>query len=214
MEINYLKLYEVIIKYYPLGVNPFDDLYNQYSGSILLQDIGYEKLQPAVYGKWKTLVKQLKEEDNMILSCDFESLIPYPCYCGKLRLYKEKKGSMLYTRELNFHLSLIGNFYTIYGLDKVQLNSGTTESISFDPILYYSPHSIYAKYFDSVRNKILENYADYKFIPFKILSRRPEFLQVSGAKVKNGQNASIFQALFTFEDVTNYVARGDVWYDQ
>ena len=213
MEIDYIRIYEDIIKHYPLGISPEDPLFNQYKGSALFEELSYSKLKPRAYNKWKSLVNELKNGSSDVLESDYESPLFYPCYTGILVLHNEKNSKVVYRRELVFHLSLLSPYFTIYGLDKVNVNSGTEMMKEFEPLLYLSPIDIYEPYFKLVRTQIEKMYLDYKYISHGILTKRVNALYVPGSKIKNGQYSSVFQALFIPEDVTNYKSFGDMWYE-
>ncbi|HEY9007114.1 MAG TPA: hypothetical protein VIM75_13330 [Ohtaekwangia sp.] len=119
----------------------------------------------------------------------------------------------VYTRETVLHVSVLAPFYTLCGLDKIALNLESDKRIEFDPILYISPQEIYEKWFPLIRSKIATTYEGYQFTPYSILKERVSTLSVSGAKIRKGQDASVFQALFTTEDVTNYKMVGDYLYE-
>lgn len=210
---NYIKVYEDIIKYYPIGISSYDPRYLEYSGIISLQNKCYEKLDSLAYNKWKALVKEAKKEIVGSLNLDSESPLFYPCYSGSLLLYKEKKGSMLFKRTIVFHISVIAPYFTIYGLDNISIAHNNMLPIEFDPILYASPIDIYEESFKLIQKKIEDQYDGYRFISQNTLGKRITSLEVAGANVNEGQSSSIFQALFTFDNVTNYKWIGDPWYE-
>ena len=61
-------------------------------------------------------------------------------------------GRASYRREFVVYLSLIGNFYTMYGLDEVSVTDDKIDDMDFleiwfEPVLYPHPYSVYKKWF-------------------------------------------------------------------
>lgn len=50
-------------------------------------------------------------------------------------------------------------------------------------------------------------------MPFYYLKKRVKALSVAGVSELEDSGASVFQALFTSEDITNYNFRGDINYE-
>jgi len=208
---DYLKIFEDIVKYYPIGISQYDPKYLTYSGTISLQRKCYDKLESPLYKKWKMLVGDIKKESG-VASADAESPLFYPCYTGNLLIHKEKRGAITFKRSLVFHLSLLGPYYTIYGLDSVIIKGIDGKYSDFEPLLYASPIDVYEEFFPLLRMKIEEIYHGYQLLSQYTLGKRVKSLDVCGAKVKEGQDSSVFQALFTFDDITNYKILGDFRY--
>ena len=213
MRLSYPEVYEEIIRYYPLGIKDSDPQYIEYPGINLLQELCYKKNEQAAYGMWKRLVKNIKGDNSKVLHASSESPLFDPSYTGKLLLSKVKDEVNIYSRELYFHVSVIGQFYTVYGIDRVASNSGMQNSTMYDPIVYFFPFDIYEKWFQLVRNKIEEVYTNHKFVQYALLKLRIPLISVSGLKGPFGQHPSVFQALFASEDITGYNFKADILYE-
>ena len=75
-----------------------------------------------------------------------------PSFKGIFSLKREKMGRASYRREFVVYLSLIGNFYTMYGLDEVSVTDDKIDDMDFleiwfEPVLYPHPYSVYKKWF-------------------------------------------------------------------
>ena len=213
MKINYIDIYEYISKYYPIGISEFDSQYFEYKGYNLLQELVYSKLEHFQHNEWKDFVEKAIKEHSQPLKADGVSPMPDPSYTGSLLLLQEKTRNVIYSRKIVFHLSVIGPFYTIYGLDSIVIEDKIDQVLSFKPILYVSPCNIYESWFLLIRHQFEEVYPMHRFLPYSLLKERVKSLSVAGANVKNDQDASIFQALFTSEDVTNYKIKGNDFYE-
>lgn len=208
---EFINVFEEIVKYYPIGINRFDNLYMQYRGIDLAEKLCSKKLRGQSYKKWKTFVEEKSEISGNALIYDYDSPLMFPSYCGSYLLDEQQIGTVLYERKIYFHVSVLAPFYTIYGLDKI-LKKNTSGYDEFEPIVIISPLDIYELPFYTLRNEIETNYENYNFLSFSMLKKRPRALSVPLAKVKEGQDASIFQALFSPEDITNYKTKGDLLY--
>lgn len=211
-KLDFEYLYEVITKYYPLGIRDTDPAYIEYPGLISMQELANQKIEPVPYNRWKECVKGFKPSEHAILQTSAESPLFHPCYSGRIRLTKEKTGRFTYTRELFVHLSVLGPFYSIYGADKVSLDIDGEEE-TFDPVIFASPYLFYRKIFLELRDRIQHNYPDHIFVPQMLLAKRLSSVYVSGMKRRSEKNASVFQALFIPDDITEFPIKGDRHYD-
>jgi len=211
-KLNYDELYNEITKFYPLGIKHTDPKYSEYPGLFEMQDLSHKKLAPTASKKWKSLVTGIHLPNNKILRASSESILFDPSYTGRLLVLKEKFGQATFTREIVIHLSVLAPYYTVYGMDKVSLAIDGEEMI-FDPIVYVSPYAFYSAIFPVVRDEVEKQYEGVKLIPFGLLSKRVSEVYVSGSKGSADRNASVFQALFTPEDVTSFKLIGDIYYE-
>jgi hypothetical protein len=56
-------------------------------------------------------------------------------------------------------------------------------------------------------------FPDYAFLPFNNLRQRIVGLQIFSTFLKNNQYSSVYQALFTPENITDYNILGDYFYE-
>lgn len=59
----------------------------------------------------------------------------------------------------------------------------------------------------------MKSYPSFKYVSFYYLRKRIKALSVAGAEIIDNADASIFQALFTNENLTKYRLKGDVYYE-
>lgn len=207
---TFIEIYENIVKYYPLGVNEFDDDYYEYSGTIRLQKIYQRKTEPDVYNKWIDFLKTINNKKKEILETETISSEVHSCFSAKFLLLKEISESLTYTKEVQVHISLLAPFYTLFGLDKVTINATDKE---FDPILCPSPQGIYEPWFPLLRNKVESKYSGYKFLPYSFTKQRIKELYIAGADTLEGEFGSVFQAFFTSFNLPNFQVEGDIYYE-
>jgi len=205
---NYIEIFEQINKYYPIGIDRFDNVYNEYEGIDRIHELCQKKLEKSPYKRWKNLVEETSKVHAGVISFDYESPLFYQSYCGHYLLHREKTEIMTYEREIHFHVSVLAPYYTIYGLDKVSLTIKNQGRCTFQPLLYVSPINIYEKWFGTLREKIEAQYKGFEFLEHMFLKKRVKSLSVINAKIKDAQDASVFQAFFAPDDITNYQTVG------
>jgi hypothetical protein len=206
----YMDVYEVLAKYYPIGMAYVHPDYDSFSGCRLRQELCDKKRENASIEKWQQLLKLLTKNNSQVLNVKTISQEYYPCWSADILLSQEKNQTTTYTRSIQIHLSILGPFFCVFGLDTVKLNQVERE---LDPLIYVSPFSIYEPWFNSIRNVVKVNYSGYKFLPFGTLQQRVPGLSVPDAVNYFDQDASVFQGLFTLENVTNYLTIGDEYYE-
>ena len=209
-----IKVLEDIKKYYPIGISRFNPDYWQYEETILRETLCSQKLNAKDYRRWRTFVKKQSENNEGVLSCDYGAPLTLPSYYGSYLLDEQKIEKVIYRREIRFHISVLASYYTIYGLDKISVKNIDGIFVEFEPLLFISPLDIYKPWFSTLQDKIETSYKDYKFLNFSILQNRPKALSIPAANVKDGQDASIFNAFFSSEDITNYKTMGDTYYNK
>jgi len=180
-NLNIMKVYEHIIKYYPIGIHHELPYYNNYSGIKKLKQLHVEDLalRSNEYGiNLKIVFSQ---------SLSFE-----PALVGCI-LINHLKTDIELSQNLYFYLSTIAPFYTIYGIDQIKLADERNKDSAFAPLLTISPEGVYQNIFISIKEMIEKNFKEYEFIPHRIHHLRIKGLYVSTV---HRQEASIFQALF------------------
>jgi hypothetical protein len=211
---KYIDIYERVIKYYPLGINELEPIYQEYSGYKLLQELCYEKLNSVKSNQWAKLVSDLKSSFSSIIYVKDETESIQPSYSCSLILCQNKVSNILYQKAIRLHVSILGPFYTAYGLDTIQIYDAYDNALmETQPILSVSPLDDYKDSLPLVRDIIKNIYAEHSYVPFYYLKKRVKALSVAGVSVLEGNGASVFQALFTSEDIANYKLRGDIHYE-
>src|SRR6187402_1356901 len=109
---NYTDIYNIIAKYYPIGIDVNDPSYQAYEGSQLLK----EKIEEVLnYDESKSRWKQIFIDVN----CDFPDLLSVTtdappisiCYSAELFISNQNKQNIIHTQKLYCHLSYLGPFF-------------------------------------------------------------------------------------------------------
>lgn len=220
---DFSSIKETLIKFYPIEKHHQynEDSIRDFKGvkeieEILNDNFFTTKIYKERWGKFK---KFLKEELKKPIH---ESIIAfYPCYSGIVVLKKEKNKNLTYTKELHFFISLLGSYYTIFGIDKCEiilqemiptLNGGEELlNLSYDAnlVITVSPYLEFQEPFQELQKKIIKYFPSLKFIPYNINLEKAEGVSLlypdSQAEVKD----SVFSALFRPENYFNSETRGD-----
>jgi hypothetical protein len=212
MKLTYNEVYEIIKTYYPIGVAETSMEYHQHPGMIRMRELVWSKMNhDGERRKWKDLVSSFEDQAEGTFGVTYEPGLLNYSYSGVVDLFIEEITFGKATRSICCQLSLIGPFYTIYGMDSAEIVLTEHLSAYFEPLIYFSPYSIYEKWFKLIRHKIEEEY-HAKFVPYSVLKCRVPSLSIPGAEVRFDKNASVFQALFAIPDITNYRVYGDKSY--
>jgi hypothetical protein len=207
---DYPDLYEIVAKYYPIGITDNNPSYMEFSGYKTLSMLCEKKGEQSSEERWKSFRTALKSSSSGILSTEVISQTYHPCFSASFQLSREETETLSYLRELQVHISVLGPVFTIFGVDTITLNE---MQATLDPLIFVSPTSIYEECFTTARRLVADYYPKYQFIPFYLLENRVPGLRVSGAVNYQDQDASFFQALFTYENITNFPTEGDFSYD-
>lgn len=207
---QYERIYELLLIYYPLWK---DDFISETSAA--LEQAMIEKENPTHYEKWKLYLKSVKAKTKGTLRfspSEFYTTM-MPSMGGVFTLKSEKLGRVVYSRRFRIYLSLIGSFYTMFGHDEVFVKAeGPPERdddlILFDPVLYPTPCDIYEQWFCLIRDTIADTYPGYEFVPYRTLRYRLKDIS-TGYNGAEGAAPSLFQALFSAEDINPYRTRTD-----
>jgi len=209
MGLEFSSVYQVVTKYYPIGDVSSDSKYSQHSGVALINELRMQ----SDHQKWSDFVRHIKQTYSKILEVEFDSGSVNPSYSGSLLLVDEKMGAASYTRKLRFNLSMLAPAYTVYGIDSITLNTSYNHRLNFEPILFISPLDVYEEWFALIRKQIEQTYQSAQYVPFSLFKLRVPSLSVGGAIVQHGEDPSVFQALFSGEDITSYRYVGNILYE-
>jgi hypothetical protein len=205
---QYTRIMELLLTYYPVQENEFD-----FKVSDAFERVMVEKENSISLQKWKEFLKGVRKKAKSGLRVSASQWLMSPSFKGIFSLKREKIGRAIYRREFVVYLSLIGNFYTMYGLDEVSVTDDKVGDIDsseiwFEPVLYPHPYSVYKKWFLLFHQEMKEAYPDYKFVPYETLKHRPKDISTGDGNAE-GEGPSIFQALFSFEDINKYRMKMD-----
>lgn len=208
-ESQYTRIIELLPTYYPVQENEFD-----FKVSDAFEQVMIEKENSASLHKWKDFLKSVKKTAKSGLRVSSSQWLMCPSFKGVFTLKREKMVRVTYRREFFVYLSLIGRFYTMYGLDEVSITDDKvaddidSSEILFKPVLYPHPYSVYKKWFLLFHQAMKDTYPDYEFVPYETLKHRPKGLSTGDVNAE-GVGPSIFQALFSFEDINQYRMKMD-----
>jgi hypothetical protein len=203
------RIHELLLTHYPLQVDEWD-----FKISAAHEQALKEGQHPAHHEKWKLYLKGAKTKMKGTLRVSSASL-PHllPALEGIFTLKREKVGKVVYKRKFRVFLSLIGNFYTMFGQDEVSIEDDNqpgldNQSVTFQPVLYPAPYGIYRPWFSLIKETLTEAYPGYEFVPYHTLRYRPKDVS-TGYSGAEGTPQSLFQALFSPEDINPYLTVTD-----
>ena len=202
---QFRRIHELLRMHYPLQ----DDEFNVKISAAHEQALE-EAQQPAHHEKWKLYLKSTKAKMKGTLRVSPASpTFLLPALEGLFTLKREKAGRVVYKRKFRVFLSLIGNFYTMFGQDEVHIEGDDqpgvdNESAMFQPVLYPTPYGIYRPWFSLIKETLTEEYPGYEFVPYHTLRHRLKDIS-TGYNGAEGMPQSLFQALFSPEDINPYL---------
>lgn len=223
---DFSAIEETLIKYFPI-TNPHD--FNEENikdfkgyqdiGEILNINFGTNKIYREKWGKFK---KHLKEG---LKSPVQESTVAfYPCYSGIVTLKKEKNNNLIYSKELHFFISLLGPYYSIFGVDKCEIMleelmptmNGSEEILtrpySANLAITVSPYLEFQESFLDLQQKILDYFPTLKFVPYSINLRKEEGISLVFPSREEKINNTVFSALFRPDNFFSSETRGDTYF--
>jgi hypothetical protein len=204
-------VYNKITKYYPIGLDNFDQNYQEFSGFQLLLKMIENKMMPEHFAnKWKPFVKSIKNVFPELIRTSSETMLMDVCYSGQLVIKEEVTKSIHFKQTLVFHLSVIESFFTVYGRNDISIlySDKHKQDLIFDPVITVSPIGAYEKYYNYIKSSIQDSYPESNFIPYVLLKQRINGLSLD-SHLKENQDPSVFQALFVGENLTDYKTQGD-----
>ncbi|UOQ64611.1 hypothetical protein [Hymenobacter volaticus] len=222
---NFWPLYETIKAYYPLGILESESdaitLHETYPGYQQIASIIEDNLFDAknYQERWGSFNKFLRKKFKRKISGSINTFSP--CFSGCLTLEESDTPTYLVAKEIHFVISLLGPYYTLYGVDSstlmLALDHKRANSLGIDQARYptihaitVSPHLEYEAAFLQLKHKIVEWFPNYKFVPYAIHQMRLRGLSTNSVNPK-GKN-QIFCALFKPDLAPNLPTRGDKWY--
>lgn len=179
---NYWEIYNVLKKFYPIGLKKEngDGNYFKYEGIKDLYSIIKENIENEInYDKWwgnftRDLWNKINKE---IISTTYGYV---PSFSASILIEKNCIRNCVHYKELHFSVSLIGNFYQIYGSDKTRIfEEGEQIGYTATNSITVSPFKEFEEVFNQVELGIKEVYPKYKIIPFPIGQSIIEGFQVS-----------------------------------
>lgn len=185
---DFWEIYEVLIKYYPIGING-ESLQNDYSGIKELRKIITENIHnPDKYQIWLDFIKTVNQ--NVRFNCIDRTMGQCPAYSAQVEIAKEYFPIVEIERNINISLSLLGKYYCIYGEDigYMKNENGKINQAIFKYVV--SPYGYFNDAFLEIEEQIKTTFPDYRIVPFRILTKSIKGLEFHLEKY------SIYRALF------------------
>lgn len=114
----YGNIIQTVKRYYPLGVKNREKSYFEYSGQIELGELVVDNIHKAknYKSRWKEFEKQLRVELNQKIWG--ETYAAKPSFSASVIIKRSKRSDLMHIKRLHFSVSLLGPFYTVYGIDE------------------------------------------------------------------------------------------------
>ena len=191
----YGSLVDTILQYYPIGIKSDSPEYYDYPGQIRLGEIVVDNIHNAknFKSRWKEFEKEIRVESKKRIYG--ETYASRPSFSSSLILKRNVFGELVHLKTLHFSVSLIGPFFTIFGVDETGIKDerdGHDLLYSNKNIVTVSPYKEFEQCFNFIINKIEQRYQGYKFIPFRLHS-----MLIDGVyDMLSDKECSIYEALF------------------
>jgi hypothetical protein len=214
-EYDFWEIYEVIKNYYPIGINrgKGGGIYFEYSGIKELEKIVVENIHDNKNWneRWVDFTEDIGKELNQEIKGTTYGQAP--SFSSSILLERNKTKNCQHTKELHFSVSLIGNFFQIYGLDTTKImEKDENKGYSAVNVVTTSPYKEFKESFEFVENKLEEKYPNHRIIPFAFGQTILNGLQV---RYLDDEVCSINMAIFNqflSEETISRFTRGDRYY--
>ncbi|MEO1487605.1 MAG: hypothetical protein AAFU57_17850 [Bacteroidota bacterium] len=212
---DFWKIYDAVKQYYPIGIDRGhgEGIYFDYPGIKKLEKILVDNIHDSQMYKeqWVDFTEKLAKE--LHLENVGTTFGQAPSYSSSLILERSRVNDCLYTKELHFSVSLIGDFFQIYGLDSTRVfEKDGQRGYSAVNAVTTSPFQEYGKPFEYVRNRLEEKYPNHLIVPYGIGRTIINGLQVHYLDNETCcVNTALFNQFLNVEDVQGSI-RGDMYY--
>ncbi|MBS1744619.1 MAG: hypothetical protein JST21_00470 [Bacteroidetes bacterium] len=207
---NFWDIYSCISKYYPIGISydSIESFYNSYPGVLQQKKIIEENIynQENFRYKWLNFYENIGKELGQNIRGTTTGITS--CFSALWELERLTTNDLVRTKELHFFVSLLGNFYTIIGLDKSEITINS-KYVSVTNFLVVSPEIEYKEGFIYLNKRIEEQFEKYRFVPYFIYKQK-----INGLTMEYRQHGcTIFNALFNnYIEITGITIIGDEHY--
>lgn len=203
---NFWPVFECIQKYYPVGVTLNEDteqFYRSYPGFIALEKIIVENIhnRKNLRERWTSFEKKLKTKFDLKL--EGTTFGHNPSFSASLILENKKHKEVITSKLLHLAISLLGPYYTIFGIDQTSqiltvdemFESGPAKPVEFSAInaITISPFHEFETFFTELDREVQNQFNGFKLIPFSINQ-----MQINGLSLlfSERKNCTVFNALF------------------
>ncbi len=204
---DFWEVYETIKKYYPIGLRRFQGkgIYFEYPGIKKLSKIVVENThdQNNFKERWVNFSDGIAEE--LKLQHIGTTLGQAPSFSSSIVIKRKKIENCIHCKKINFSVSLLGDYYQIFGSDSITIQEG--KGAIYYPsvnIITTSPHEEFEEIFKFVEQKIRNKYPNHKIIPFRLGQFIIDGLQV---RYLDDEDCTINKALFNSSLSEEYIKR-------
>ena len=206
-----------IKEYYPIGVSRPSSEYEAYPGTIKLRAImsGNILNNKNFRERWGTFLKKLRKE----LKKSTYNLVSTtygvgPSFSADLELERYEDESLIRVKKICFAVSLIGTFFTVYGIDETFIKEKRPEfprSYHAINVITASPYLEFQNDFKYLEQQIEKQFEGYQFVPISMSLSEVQGLYHDYLECGKVHNA-LFNHLFDLYDPSFQKFRGDQWY--
>lgn len=171
--IVYPRLFQEIVKHYPLGFNKLSKEFNSFEGIKNLNNIINDKIVNQEYFQryWERGIKQdIEKELGCKIHCATIGFVP--SYGGIIILKQIDSDNSF--DQLHFHLSFLGDFFVIQiKRQSIDLDGNLTKKIVVSPT-----KGLYKEIFVRLENIIRNKFQKAQFLPYYLYAQRLKGLSV------------------------------------
>lgn len=210
----YAEISETIKQYYPLGIKTDSPEYNEHPGVKKLLAIVEENMtrNKEFYKPWREFLIKLRSGSTKKIHNS--SLPSEYSFSGELILERYQDKSLRRIKKLIFSVSLIGPFFSLFGVDETFIKENDNELASgyhAINVITESPFKEFEENFNYLRSEIEKQFTGYKLVPVRIC-----LLNVEGLHTPYGslEECKVYNALFNGYFDFNHIQffRGELYY--
>lgn len=210
----YAEIGETVKQYYPIGTERETLEYNEYAGIKKLMDIVEENMtrNREFYKPWREFLIKLRS--GSIKKIHNSSLPSEYSFSGELILERYQDKSLRRIKKLIFSVSLIGPFFSLFGVDETFIKEDDNELASgyhAINVITESPFKEFEESFNYLQSEIEKQFTNYKLVPvriclFTVMGLHTPYGSLDECKVHN----ALFNSYFDLNHVQFF--RGELYY--
>ncbi|GEP89772.1 hypothetical protein SAMN05660909_02283 [Chitinophaga terrae (ex Kim and Jung 2007)] len=207
-QLDLWSLYSKIAYYYPVGLSVQDTLYNSYPGFVEGKEIIMKNFGDAdAFREWEEIGKMLANKLN--LQYEGTTYGQVPGYSFSLDLNPPIiHGSYEILKKLHISISVLGEYFTIWGADGTVFRDGIKQYHSIN-IITVSPYNEFQHAFKVSYDYIQQRFPGYRFVPHAIYNMQIPGLSIDRSEDPEYRPGLIYNAIFNSLLTGNEPARGD-----
>jgi hypothetical protein len=168
--------------------------------------------------KWGKLTSHLKKE--LKKSVSGTPILENAAFSGDVTIENNIQADFIRKKHLQFHISTVGSFFSIYGVDRctavlpMKTPRGTDDMGNFQATLAVtvSPIFEYEEMFRKLEDELRSFFPGYLFVPYRIGMSTIENISIEEERHTGHPIDTIYEALFGQWSVQTCLTRGDEWY--